>query len=351
MYYYIGDARGLKSMAAHGSRMGLLAPQSYWITSEGRIRGELPPHVAEKARRLKLAIMPLVFNRGFDREIVTALLHQPAAQLRAANEMAELAVKEGFVGFQIDLENIAPEERALFTDFVRQAADRLHQDGRLLSVTIVPKFTDALPESSSAPTMGQWAAAYDYRALGDIADFVTLMAYDHFSRLTGAGPIAGYEWVRKSLDFTVARIPPDKILLGIPLYGREWIDLGDRTLSRSLDAREIGVLRARWKPATQWDDRWRSPWFQIHRRDAVHTVWYEDRRSWSAKLALVSEYHLRGFSAWRLGFEGPNFWSLSGIRPPVVMKSGSRRAGVAKASKGAAAKNNSGTQGRTGPSR
>jgi spore germination protein YaaH len=350
MYYYISDSRGLESIRRHGSRMGLLAPQCYWITREGEVRGELPPHIAETARRARLSIMPLIFNRGFDREIVTAMLHNPAAQARAATEMAEIASRERFAGFQIDLENIAPEDQALFTEFVRQAADRLHEKELLLSVTLVPKFSDVYPAPSPSPSTGEWAAAYDFRALGGLADFLTLMTYDHFGRQTGAGPIAGYEWVRKALDFAVARISPEKILLGIPLYGREWIEEGDRTLSRSLTDQHVRELRIRWKPAAQWDERWQSPWFQFEHRKAVHTVWYEDRRSWSAKLGLISEYHLRGFAAWRLGFEGSTFWSLPGIRPSKSQRTASRRASSTKTSKSAAAKTESSAAAPAGPS-
>jgi spore germination protein len=351
MYYYVGDSRGLKSVKAHGSHVGLLAPQCYWITKDGEIEGELPAGLAETTRRFHIPVMPLIFNRGFDRETVTTMLHDAAAQEHVATAMAEIASKEQLVGFQIDFENIAPEDKDLFTQFVRLVAGKLHEKDLLLSITLVPKFTEIYPAPSPPfPSTGEWAAGYDFHALGEIADFVTLMTYDHFGRQTSAGPIAGYEWVRKAVDFAVTRIPAEKLLLGIPLYGREWTEEGDQTTSRSLSNQNVRELRTRWKRKPQWDERWRSPWFKYEHRNTVHTVWYEDSRSWSAKLDLISEYHLRGFAAWRLGFEGANFWALSGIRPQAAKKTATKRSAATKSSKAAAAKDDSATRGQAGSS-
>jgi spore germination protein len=354
LYYSIGDSRGLKSLAAHASRMTVIAPQCYWVEKDGVIEGEVPPEVLEIARRKGLPVMPLVFNRGFNRETITALLHSPEAQRRAISYMAHLAAKENLVGFQFDLENIDPADQSLFTAFVKDAAARMHQDGRLLSVALVPKFSDQFPRPDlpEHPTMGEWAAAYDYHALGEAADFLSLMAYDHFNRSTAAGPIAGYEWVKKALDYAEARIPPEKLLLGIALYGREWSELGVSTFSRSLNAEEVRELRVGWKIKPQWDDRWRSPWFQYQRGRVTRTVWFENSRSWREKLNLLRDEHLRGFAAWRLGFEGPSFWSLGAIRPAQPGKRAIiRRAGASNAGKGSVAKKESPKEGAPANSR
>ncbi len=353
VYYSIGDSRGLKSLAAHASRMTVIAPQCYWVESDGVIQGEVPPELLEIARRKGLPVMPLVFNRGFNRETITALLHSPEAQRRLVSYMAYHAAKENLVGFQFDLENIDPADQSLFTAFVKAAAARMHEDGRLLSVALVPKFSDQFPRPDlpDHPTLGEWAAGYDYHALGESADFLTLMTYDHFNRSTAAGPIAGYEWVKKALAYAEARIPPEKLLLGIALYGREWSELGVSTFSRSLNAQEVRELRIGWKIKPQWDDRWRSPWFQYRRGRVTRTVWFENSRSWREKLNLVRDDHLRGFAAWRLGFEGPSFWSLTAIRPARPGKRAIRRAGASNAGKGSVAKKESSKEGAPANSR
>lgn len=315
MYYYSGDTRGLESILAHASEMTLLAPQCYWVETDGVILGELPPRVAEISERYHLPVMPLLYNKGFDRETVTQLLRDPHAQRRTVNNMSYLAARDNAVGFQIDLENIAPTDQKLFTRFVRLAAERLHRDGRLLSVAVVPRFTDDPPGPvrPGQPSTGEWSAAYDYRALGRIADFLTVMTYEHSNSSSPPGPIAGFEWVKKALDYAIQRVDKNKLLLGLPLYGREWSEANGSTTSRSLTSQDVRDLLARPEVRARWDERWRSPWFQYSDTGMVRTVWYEDPRSWTEKLRMVREYHLRGFAAWRLGFEGSEFWSLSEV--------------------------------------
>lgn len=340
MYYYAGDTRGLESIQSHASEMTLAAPQCYWVEKDGVVRGELPPRLAEIAQRARLPLMPLIYNKGFDRESVTRLLRNPRAQRRAVSYMGYLAASNNYAGFQIDLENIDPADQNHFSHFVRLAAARLHRDGRLLSVAVVPRFSDARPGDgrTGEPSTGEWSAAFDYRALGRTADFLTLMTYDHSGRASPAGPVAGYEWVKTALDYAVARVPREKLLLGIPLYGREWLNTSDGTTTRSTTSQDVRALLSRPDVQAQWDERWRSPWLEIREAGTVRTVWYEDSRSWSEKLGLISEYRLRGFAAWRIGFEGPEYWVLSEVESAGASKTAktSERPAESRKSKGGA---------------
>ena len=47
---------------------------------------------------------------------------------------------------------------------------------------------------------------------------------------------------------------------------------------------------------------------QLREGDTLRTAWFDDALSLREKLALVPLYHLRGYAAWRLGMEDPEFW-------------------------------------------
>ena len=308
--YYVDDSRALESLPALAQEITVLAPQCFWVDADGFVHGAIPEPLLQLARRLRLPLMPLVINRGFDRGLASALLRNPQAQERAVTYLAYLAKRDGAVGFQINLENLDPADKKNFTLFVRRAAARLRRDGRLLSVAVVPRFSDADAGRSLSGkyATGEWGAPYDYRALGNAADFLGLMAYDQHGRATAPGPIAGYDWVKEALDYAVRRVPPGKLLLGVPLYGREWIENGQDTGSRSLSFQDTRALLARAGRDALWNPEWRSPWFQYRNGTGQHTAWFEDQRSLQEKLRLVRQYRLRGFAAWRLGFEDPDFW-------------------------------------------
>jgi spore germination protein len=310
--YYVDNSRAFESLPALAPEITLLAPQCFWVDAEGFVHGAIPEPLLQLAHRLHLPLMPLVINPGFDRGIASALLRDPEAQERAVMYLAYLAKRDDVVGFQINFENIDPADRDNFTLFVRRAAARLCRDGRLLSVAVVPRFSDT--DTGRSPTgkyvTGEWGAPYDYRALGNAADFLVLMAYDQHGRATAPGPIAGYDWVKEAIEYAVQRVPPAKLLLGVPLYGREWIENNEGLTSRSLSFQDERTLLARARTDAQWRPEWRSSWLQFRNGNGQHTAWFEDQRSLQEKLRLVRQYHLRGFAAWRLGFEDAAFWKV-----------------------------------------
>ena len=312
MYYYSDDTRGLESLKAHAKQMTLVGPQCFWVDEDGVVHGEVPRQVVEAARRARLPIMPLVINPGFDRPKVSAMLHNPKARDRAVAYLAYLAKRDHFVGWQIDMEYIDPADKQLFTEFMRRVAARLHRDRRLVSIAVVPRFSDEYPDTRQAEfRTGEWGAPYDFRAIGRVVDFMVLMTYDHHNNASPPGPVAGYEWMKAALDYAVTRVPRSKLMLGIPFYAREWLVTGEGTLSRSMNLSDISPLLARPGVAIQWDERWRAPWFDYRQGTELHTVWFDNSRSFREKLGLARKYRLRGFAAWRLGSEDPSFWSVA----------------------------------------
>jgi spore germination protein YaaH len=333
MYYYYPDPRGMNSLEQHASQMTLLAPQSFWMDAAGFVHGEVPSRVLEIAKRTKLPVMPLLVNPGFDRHAASLLLHSTRAQHRAVTYLAYLAKRENFVGWQLDLEYIDPVDKRYYTQFVQRAAARLHREAKLLSIAVVPRFSDFYPDTDPSREFksGEWGAPYDFRALGRVVDFMTLMTYDHHSSNTPPGPVAGYDWVMAALDYATSRVPCQKILLGIPFYGREWIQSGGAISARTLAFEETQNRMEQLSVGRLWDERWRTPWFQYNSDSGLHTGWYEDSMSLEAKLELMQKYHLRGFAGWRLGEEDPNFWTLAAVRDwsgQQGQKRGARRPGT-----------------------
>jgi spore germination protein YaaH len=302
LYYTTGGAFGLNSIEQHASDMTILAPQSYWLDQNGHIQGSIPAPTMDAARQSGLPVMALLYNQDFNRRVATVLLHDRRLQKTVISNLAEIARNEDLLGFQLDLENIDPADINRYSRFVHDAAREFHQDGRMLSVAVVPRFLDSVP--------GQWAAAYDYSALASAADFLTLMAYDNSGRLGQPGPIAGYNWVRNALEYARTHVPTDKLLLGIALYGREWRDDGRSLQARTMPFPETQALLNRLSLTPRWNERHRSPWFEYRTSGTVNRVWYENARSIQEKLRLLDEYRLRGFAAWRLGMEDPRIWSM-----------------------------------------
>ena len=309
MFYYSDDSLGMASLQAHADAITLIAPQCFGLDRMGALHGQLPAGVLDATRRAGLPLMPLVTNPGFDRSTVHALLHSAQAQQRAITSLAQIAVRDQYVGWQLDFEGIDPADKFAYTRFVARVAARLHHDHHLLSVAVVPRFSDAFPDNS-APGFhtGEWGAAFDFRGLGRVADFLVLMAYDQHTSLTPPGPVAGYDWVNAALDYALGRVPASKLLLGVPLYGREWVETSQGTTGHSLAYKDLKDYLEDPASDRYWDVLFRTTRFQLHNGDTQRTAWFDDARSLREKLKLVRTYHLRGYAAWRLGMEDPEFW-------------------------------------------
>ncbi len=311
MFYYSDDSVGLASLEAHAGAMSILAPQCFWLDRAGNLHGQLPPGVENMARQAELPLMPLVINPDFDRATAHSLFHNPKAQERAAKNLEQLAEREGFLGWQLDFEGFAPADSLAYVRFVARLAARLHRDHRLLSVAVAPRFSDVYPNiSPEGFRTGEWGGAFNYRELGRGADFLVLMAYDQHTPATPPGPVAGYEWVKAALDYAVRCVPPEKLLLGLPLYGREWDIPAGSAAAHSLAYKDLKPFLDSPDCEQHWDDLSRTAWFQLREGRTLRTAWFDDARSLREKIALVQLYHLRGFAAWHLGVEDPEFWEI-----------------------------------------
>lgn len=60
----------------------------------------------------------------------------------------------------------------------------------------------------------------------------------------------------------------------------------------------------------QWDSTAQVPFAHFSNGGIWEWVYLENARSFEAKLGLVREKRLRGFSAWVLGGEDPRIWDL-----------------------------------------
>ena len=58
--------------------------------------------------------------------------------------------------------------------------------------------------------------------LGEQADLVTIMAYEYRGSWSGPGSVAPIGWVDSVMAFAASQIPPEKLLLGLAVYGFDW---------------------------------------------------------------------------------------------------------------------------------
>src|SRR5206468_11832810 len=121
----------------------------------------------------------------------------------------------GYRELNVDFENVYPQDRDLYNQFLQKAVDRLHPEGYFVSTALAPKV--------SAEQKGLLYEAHDYPAHGRIVDFVVLMTYEWGYRLGPPQAVSPLNKIKDVLNYAVSVIPREKILMGFQLYARDWM--------------------------------------------------------------------------------------------------------------------------------
>lgn len=315
LWYSTDAEQSVQSFLAHADRISVVAPQSFSMDSIGIIWGRVDARVLATARAKGVKVVPLIVNPGFDQAIFHHVLVNADARRRAVRNITALCRDNRFDGIQFDFENISVTDRDAFTAFSREVADSLHRVKCTLSAAVVPRSSEFPgPTSYHKWIYDNWRGAYDYKALADVMDFISLMTYSQHTRRTPPGPVAGYPWMEGVVKYVLSLgVPPSKISLGLPSYSTYWYPMydaagGARTTGTGLGyGRAIGLL-AENEVTPTWDER-QKEWYAFWENDGINEfLFLEDARAFTARLALVSQYKLRGYSVWVLGDEDPKVW-------------------------------------------
>ena len=320
LFYYVDREDSYRSFVAHVDQITVLGPQVYTVDSLGIVYGSLDRRVLELAKARGVKVMPLLVNEGFNQAALRKLLADPAARARAIASLVELCRRHGYWGIQFDVENINIQDRDRFTAWFTEAANALHAGGFTISAAIVHQTDDLAGPTGYHRFLADSWRTFDLAALGTVADFLSVMSYDQHTRRTPPGPVAGLPWMRAIVDHFLEYMPPEKLSLGIPLYGDYWSARPDpgperaRTSANSVSWFWGSGLAERNGATIKWDDVQQVPYAQLDVGGTFEWLYLENARSFSAKLGLARERRLRGFSAWVLGPEDPEIWRVLGKR-------------------------------------
>ncbi|WP_164670780.1 LysM peptidoglycan-binding domain-containing protein [Virgibacillus doumboii] len=301
------DEEGRGEVLRLGRNFTYLSPFTYSINADGTITDLQESGVLEAARATNTAPLLVLTNftdEGFNSDLAAAILRNPQLQETLITNLLEIMRAKGYAGVNFDFEYVYPEDRENYNTFLRRVVARLHPEGFIVSTALAPK--------ESADQQGLLYEAHDYQAHGNIVDFVIVMTYEW--GWAGGRPwaIAPINKVRDVLNYAVTVIPREKILMGVPLYGRDWkIPWVEGTTARTVSPRDAVQLANQYGVAIQYNETYQSPFFRyFDEAGQEHEVWFEDARSMQAKYDTIKEYGLRGPGYWVLGMLFPQNWAV-----------------------------------------
>jgi chitinase len=183
-------------------------------------------------------------------------------------------------------------------------------------------------------------------------DFVNLMTYDF--REAGGDPLAGHhanlyphpsDTKQRSVDasvreFLAAGVPPAKLVVGVPFYGRAWANVKP-------DAKGNGLYQPGTPPTERIETKYGSLSEQLVNRNGFVRIWdpiaqgpylwnaekhvliaYDDPQSLALKTHYIRDHHLAGAMFWEY-YNDPKGTLLdalfTGLHTPAVAQSAAGR--------------------------
>jgi spore germination protein YaaH len=306
-------AEGSDVVAAHTRTFNEVSPWIYGLSLQGQIVAQAPERAAEttaamhRLRSLGIPLIPTIANITHGHWAyppVATMLRDPAAMSHHISDIVTLVNRENYAGIDIDYENLKTTDRDSFTTFVTHLGQALHAHHKILSVALFAKTTDAGDSQRNV--------AQDYAAIGTAVDETRLMAYDYHWASSPPGPVAPISWVRDVLAYAKTQIPPEKIVLGIPVAGYDWVDGHGAPVTWQQCVQRTTTFNT----PVHYDGRDEAPWFRYtDAQGRAHEVWFENADSTKAKLNAVKVSRIRGVYLWMYGGADGRIWNQL---PPIL---------------------------------
>jgi spore germination protein len=284
-----------------------LAPFSFNVDRSGTLKPPLLNNFPQIAKSHKNVLMMVINNQEKDQfsdELGRILLNDIPVQDKFLTNIVATAKQYGFRDIHFDFEYLRPADREAYNRFLRKAKDRFKKEGWFMSTALAPK--------TSATQKGKWYEGHDYKAHGQIADFVVIMTYEWGYSGGPAMAVSPIDQVRRVLEYAITEMPSNKILMGQNLYGYDWtLPFVQGSVAKAVSPQQAIQLAAKHNVPIEYNTKSQAPFFKYKdEAGKQHEVWFEDARSIQAKFDLIKELNIRGMSYWKLGLAFPQNWLL-----------------------------------------
>jgi spore germination protein YaaH len=308
-YLYFDPKQFDNHIDATKGTLHTVSPSFFDLQADGSLKlNSIDRNWVRSIHERGMRVVPFLSNH-WNRDLGIKALEQ---QERLVQQIVDAIKTYKLDGVNVDIENLTEKERGAYVSLVQKLREGLPAN---IEVSV------AVAANPTGTNQG-WQGSYDYAKLAEASDYLMLMTYDEGYFGGPRAPVAGIDFVEDSIRYALQYASPEKLVLGIPFYGRYW-NSNENIGGRAIPLMQIEELTQKYKGRYHYDENRQSPYVtftippgetssQVYGRTLKpgnYTVWYENDRSIKNKLRLVEKYGLKGSGSWSLTGADPETWS------------------------------------------
>ncbi len=246
-------------------------------------------------------VWPMLSNSEAGIKVSSTILNSYSKRQQLIQSIVEKCAQYDIDGINVDFENMYEADKDKYSRFIIELTPRMLEMGIVTSVDVTAPDGDP-----------NWSLCFDRNVLGHVADYLVFMGYDQYgTSSTKPGTTAGFNWVETSLKKIIDydEVDTEKIILGMPLYTRQWTVDQDGTVK---DKSVVSMMNIKIPNNVEknWDDTLKQYYIEYVSGKNTVKMWIEDGNSIKEKVSLVTKYNLGGASCWKKDMETSNIWSI-----------------------------------------
>lgn len=300
---YIGSAEGnvyLDDLMTGITSLNVISPTWFALSdASGGVSSLADADYVNKAKQTYgLSVWALVGDYDGSDSSTGQILSSYENRQKIISSLMDYALTYGLDGFNIDFEKIGDEYGPAYIEFLRELTQQAHKNNLIISVdNYVPGYTEQYRRDDQ----------------NKVVDYIIMMGYDEHTAYTQEyGSVASFSYVENGVLETLVEVDSDKLVLGVPFYTRLWtVPFGsDGFETETVFMADQQEYVEQYGIELVWDEEAGQYTGSAEGSEAMYYIWEETAESLEKKLALVGEYNLAGASAWRLGMQSDDIWSV-----------------------------------------
>ncbi|MHC0036268.1 glycosyl hydrolase family 18 protein [Pseudoneobacillus sp. C159] len=308
---YVGQVNKTK-----GS-LHVVSPNYFDVNDKGELEvtWKLQTSFINEMHRRGVKVVPFLANHWHRTAGINGLLNRE----KLARDIADAIEQYNLDGVNVDIEGVGADYRNDHNEFIRLLREKIPK-AKEVSVSVA-----ANPNNYKTG----WHGFYDYKTLSNYADYLMIMAYDESWEAPDSpiGPVASLSFSERSIQYAINQgVPKNKIVYGMPFYGRLWkldgpTTEGHQVTGRGLSSTRVNPLVSKFNGTYYFEEKSQTPYatFTIPKNqyefvgtlkltEGNYVIWYENERSLKAKLRLPTKYQIKGTGSWALYHETEDTW-------------------------------------------